>query len=180
MRRKERERLQRIHFREITGRTKSPGCSSPRSCPKRILSWTVGRHLCSLVPLPTTAGLGGGHPYCAQRWALVLPESQPNRNPSFVSLCLAWLAHPRPCARSAEPPTCHTRLCSASSPTPTGEGHAAPAHLARFWAAWMVSVPLLSVSGAGGEFLRGETTIRLRPEAKSFRQRYIARRWTFS
>lgn len=62
MRRKERERLQRIHFREITGRTKSPGCSSPRSCPKRILSWTVGRHLCSLVPLPTTAGLGGGTP----------------------------------------------------------------------------------------------------------------------
>lgn len=58
MRRKERERLQRIHFREITRRTKSPGCSSPRSCPKRILSWAVGRHLCSLVPLPTTAGWG--------------------------------------------------------------------------------------------------------------------------
>lgn len=179
MRRKERERLQRIHFREITGRTKSPGCSSPRSCPKRILSWTVGRHLCSLVPLPTTAGLGGApllRPALGPGPPRVSAQSEPELRVSVPRLARAPQAlrpergttHlPHPTLLGVQPHP-HGRRTRGTSPSCQVLGCLDG-----------VSPPPFCLGG-GGEFLRGETTIRLRPEAKSFRQRYIARRWTFS
>lgn len=63
------ERLRRILFLEIMGRTKSPCCSSASSCPKRCLSWALGRRL---RPPPIHSRRG---PPVAPRWALALPES---------------------------------------------------------------------------------------------------------
>ena len=86
--------------RERTGRTKRPCGSSLRSCSKRSLSGG-GRHTPPSPSHPLRA-LPPSRPALRPGPSQVLAEDQPE------PLRLAWL-HPRPCAGSAEPRTCHTR-----------------------------------------------------------------------
>lgn len=83
-------------MQEITGRPKSPGCTSPSSCSKRASSgqWTYNPH-----PLPSPNNLASLWPPLS---ALALPKSLPSWDLSLYTLPNCTHPHLRPCSPRAQ------------------------------------------------------------------------------